>query len=324
MRIEAERLVIEMPEARTQTIARRLSREFGATLESARAVVRSARGEHKKETRNLAAAKRPKAKRGKGPKMPPSQAEPWKPFKISEKKIASLSDIHIPYHDAKALGAAVEHVKKFKPDTLLLNGDFCDFYTISRWVKDPRKRNFAKEKKACIQALEWIRSELGKKCRIVFKKGNHEERWDHWLWNHAPEISDAAEMLLENWLEFDKHGIEMVENQRPILCGKLPVFHGHELPKGLTNPVNMARGAFLRLCDTVLVGHGHRSSSHTEPNWKHEEITCWSQGCLCDMNPEYARVNKWNHGFALIEVASRGEFNLTNLRINKEGKVRKS
>ena len=37
------------------------------------------------------------------------------------------------------------------------------------------------------------------------------------------------------------------------------VFHGHELPKDLTNAVNPARGAFLRMTDTVLIGHHHRS-----------------------------------------------------------------
>ena len=108
------------------------------------------------------------------------------------------------------------------------------------------------------------------------------------------------------------------------MCGKLAVFHGHELPSGLTNPVNMARGAFLRMVDSVLVGHGHRSSNHTEPDWQKREITTWSQGCLCDMNPEYARINKWNHGFATIEVQRGGNFNVTNLRVSPDGKIRTS
>jgi hypothetical protein len=129
-------------------------------------------------------------------------------------------------------------------------------------------------------------------------------------------------MLLSTWLELENLGIEWVDNQRPIMAGALPIFHGHELPKGMTSPVNQARGAFLRMLDTVLVGHGHRSSSHTEPNWQHTETTTWSTGCLCALNPEYARINKWNHGFADVEVAKDGSFSLHNLRVNKSGVVR--
>jgi hypothetical protein len=41
------------------------------------------------------------------------------------------------------------------------------------------------------------------------------------------------------------------------------------------------------------------------------------------MSPEYARINKWNHGHALIEVASDGEYGVHNMRI-AHGKVRAS
>lgn len=36
---------------------------------------------------------------------------------------------------------------------------------------------------------------------------------------------------------------------------------------------------------------------------------------MCDLAPDYARLNKWNHGFALVEVRDDGEFDVENLRI---------
>ena len=42
------------------------------------------------------------------------------------------------------------------------------------------------------------------------------------------------------------------------------------------------------------------------------------------MRPEYARVNKWNHGFATVEVAADGNFNVENYRISKKGEIRSS
>lgn len=161
------------------------------------------------------------------------------------------------------------------------------------------------------------------KARIIYKQGNHDERWDKYLWAAAPVLYEIEHLQLPAVLETERHGIEMVQEQRPVFCGKLPVFHGHELPRGLASPVNMARGAFMRTLHTVLVGHGHRTSTHSEPNMWHEETVCWSTGCLCELYPEYARINKWNHGFAFNEVAESGEFDLSNLRI-AAGKVRRS
>jgi predicted phosphodiesterase len=324
IRLEAEKLVLLMPKASTRSIATRLAKEFKCNYENARSAVRISRGEHIQKHKHTAVTIRPKSERTMSPKMPESLADPWEKFELNETSIACLSDIHIPYHDESALKAAMNYVKKMKPKCVLLNGDACDFYTISRWEKDPRKRDFNKERRLCVEFFEWLRSVVGKKCRIVFKDGNHEERWVKYLWNRAPELSDEPELRLNNWLKFEKFGIEYVTDKRPIMCGKLAVFHGHELPSGLTNPVNMARGAFLRMVDSVLVGHGHRSSNHTEPDWQKREITTWSQGCLCDMNPEYARINKWNHGFATIEVQRGGNFNVTNLRVSPDGKIRTS
>ena len=324
LRLEAERLVLLMKNASTNSIAKRLAKEFKCTHNAARQAVRASRGEHSKARLKSAVIIRPKSERTMSPKMPKSLAEPWEPLYVNDSSIVSLSDIHIPYHDEVALSAAMAYIKKLKPKTVLLNGDICDFYTISRWDKDPRKRDFKMERKVCIEFLEWLRKEAGKNCRIIFKDGNHEERWTKYLWNRAPELSDEPELRLNNWLKLDNLGIEYVSEQRPVMCGDLAVFHGHELPKGLTNPVNMARGAFLRMVDCVLVGHGHRSSSHTEPDWQKREITTWSQGCLCDMNPEFARINKWNHGFALIKVMRDSTFNVENFRISPDGVIRSS
>jgi hypothetical protein len=57
-----------------------------------------------------------------------------------------------------------------------------------RWIKEPKKRDFRGEITAATQLLAWLRQEFPG-VPIIFKAGNHEERWKHWLWQHAPEIS---------------------------------------------------------------------------------------------------------------------------------------
>ena len=110
-------------------------------------------------------------------------------------------------------------------------GDLCDFYSISRWTKNPADRNFSAELKACRQTLAWLREQFPD-IPIILKCGNHEERWEHWLWQHAPEISDEPEMGYATWLHLDKYGIELIKDQRIVKLGDLAVCHGHELPKG--------------------------------------------------------------------------------------------
>lgn len=324
IRLEAERLCELMPEAPSKTLARRLADEFKCSIESARSTVRMVRGQHGEHHRKSATVPKKAGVSGTKPKMPPSIAEPWTPFDLVVKKLLVISDQHIPYHSEVALNAAIAYGKKQSPDAILLNGDVGDFYTISRWQKNPKKRDLKKELLAVRQFLEWIRYEFPK-TTIVYKKGNHDERWDHWLWNHAPEISDCEEMRLETWMQCEKFGVEMVGDQRPVMAGKLPIFHGHELGRaGIANPVNPARGAFLRTHHTVMISHSHQSSNHTDTNLWHKETSVWSMGCLCDMTPEYARVNRWNHGFAYVEVGSDGSFDVQNLRINGSGQVRRS
>lgn len=320
-RLEAERLCREFPDTQTRTLAKKLSKSHQITVEQARTTLRTVRGNHGETHREQATSPRANGHAGTKPAMPPSLAEPWLPFDLGNGvKVLSLSDLHVPYHSPTAVNAAVEYGKSRKPDVLLLNGDLADFYSISRHQKDPSKRDFLQEVKSVQQCIEWLRSEFPK-ARIVLKAGNHEERWQHWLWNCAPEISNFPQMRLDQMLEADKYGVEVVTDQRPVMAGKLPIMHGHEVGKGISAPVNTARGLFLRTTSTMLQGHSHRSSQHTEPDWTHNEITCWSQGCLCDMNPEYARVNKWNHGCAFITVNDEGGFRVDNIRISSDGEI---
>lgn len=256
--------------------------------------------------------------------MPASVAEPWSPYELEVVgRVGILSDVHVPYHSETAVAAAVGHLKAVGIDALLLNGDVADFYSISRWEKDPSKRDFKGELEACRQFLAWIRQEFSG-IPIVYKVGNHEERWQHYIWQHAPELSEDRLMSLQAWFRLDELQIETVDNKRPVMLGKLPVLHGHELPKGLASPVNVARGAFMRTLSTVLVGHSHRTSAHAETDLWHREIFCWSTGCLADLTPDYARINKYNHGFAVVDVHEGGEFDVENLRITADGVVRTS
>lgn len=326
-RHEAEKLCKLFPDANSRTLAKRLAVEACITIERARDFIRMVRGNIGKRARKIVEKNgdpslfRQNGISGTVAKMPPSQAEPWAPFELGFNiKVAVLSDIHVPFHASEPLEAAIAYCVKRKPDILVLNGDYGDWYKISRFNKNPKRIGMVEELKAQREGLEYLRRRF-KNTRIIFKAGNHDERWNHWLWNHAPEVCDLPELQLDQFLKMRDQEIEYVQDGRPIMAGKLPIFHGHELPSGWSAPVNIAKSVYNKTCDETLVGHNHRTSRHAETNWKHQEVETWSTGCLCDMSPEYARINKWNWGFAFVEVGE-AQHTVTNLKIDQDYKIK--
>jgi len=155
--------------------------------------------------------------------------------------------------------------------------------------------------------------------RIIFKVGNHEERYQHFLWSKAAELTDVSEFDFENIIKARAEGIEYVSDKRIINLNGLNIIHGHEFSSGFFSPVNVARGLFLRAKTSAIQGHNHQTSEHTESDMNGKITTTWSTGCLSELHPAYSPINKWNHGFAIIDSAEDG-FEVRNKRIFK-GKV---
>lgn len=251
--------------------------------------------------------------------LPESHADSFEPYKISQSKVLIISDLHFPYHDNKAIITALDYGKKKQVNCILINGDLLDFAGISRHEKDWRQRTVYEEFESARQFLNTLRKHFPK-AKIVFKLGNHDERWEKWLFLKAPEIFDDPEFTLESRLRLGELKIDIVKDKRPIHIGKLTVLHGHELAGG-SGGVNPARATFLKTLDSVLVGHYHKRSSHDETTLKGDVISVHSVGCLCGMNPYYMPINKWQQGFAYVEHDIKtGEYMLHNHVIIK-GKV---
>jgi predicted phosphodiesterase len=322
----ARRLCKRHPDAPARTLARRLVKECNnaITIDQARLRIKRQFGVHGTRHRKRIKAVSPREPRAAGEllPMPKSLAEPWTPHVMNVTgNVGIISDLHVPYHSEIAVAAAVGFLKDQELSGLILNGDIADIYSMSRYEKDPSKRDFKGELEAVRQFIAWIRGQFPS-IPIVYKLGNHEERWQSWLWQHAAEISDDPRMSLCAWFELDKHGVTMVEDKRIVMLGKLSVLHGHELPKGSASAVNVARGVYLRAGATAIVGHSHRTSTHTESDMHNRETACWSTGCLCDLRPDYARINKWNWGFATATVHEEGVFDVNNFRVMSDGTVR--
>lgn len=249
--------------------------------------------------------------------LPKSYSEERKPFKLplANNNILFISDLHIPYHDVTALNLALEYGKKQKVNTIFINGDLLDFHQLSRFQKDPKKRSVKEEFDICKDILKIIRKQFPK-AAIYYLKGNHCMRYEKWLVVKAPEVFDMAEFQLETLLELNKFKVTAINDNVLVKFGKLNVSHGHHIIKGVFAPVNSARGAYLKAKASIIIGHTHQVSNHVEKTANREIISCWSVGCLCELQPDYDPMNtKASHGFAHITIEKNGNYHVDNKMI---------
>ena len=239
----------------------------------------------------------------------------WEALKVDSKRCLILSDIHAPFHDEKAVEAAVNYGKEKKIDTLILNGDCLDFFSISRWEKNPLDRCFGEELKIAKAMFNYLRKTFPK-ARIIFKDGNHEERWLKFMTVKAIELLDVECFSLPQLLSLAHFKIEHLGEKRPILLNgnDFCVIHGHEF-YGAGSGVNWARGYQQKTKMNTISGHLHRPQDHVENMPNGDVMESYASGCLCDLNPDYSPLNNWGHSFIYAEKKGKQKTKIQNIRI---------
>lgn len=281
------------------------------SAENARTAIRNATGQYgegnRREYKTQIKWKSP---------LPPPEKNDYSKVIVNGKRIGILSDIHIPYHNEEALETAINYLIEYKPDCIILNGDTIDMFSCSNFQRDPRNRKPKYE----FDMVRGFLKDLNKtfpKSRIIYKAGNHDERYENNIMARVPEFIDLEWMTLKFALNFEMpFKVEVVDNKRIIKAGHLNILHGHEFSKGFIAPVNVARGFYLKAKANTIAGHYHRISEHIETSINKDTIGTWSTGCLCDLYPKYQPINNWNHGFATVDIInSSGDFRVKNMKI---------
>ena len=237
----------------------------------------------------------------------------WTPYEIQGEKALRLDDAHVPYHDKQAIETALKWGVKEGVDTIILS-DWIDFFSVSFWEKDPDKRDLQNEIDTSFQILSVIR-DMFPDAIIIWKKGNHEARYDRFMRVKAPELLNVRDFSFSKIIGAEELGIVVVDDKMFCQMGELNIVHGHEFGRSIFSPVNPARGLYLRAKTHCIAGHWHQTSSHTEKDLNDNVVGCWTVGCLCNMKPDYAPVNKWNHGAAIIYRSGTKSFKVVNKTI---------
>lgn len=257
-----------------------------------------------------------KSKVRKGYCLPKSKAERRKDYILPSRwdNILWLSDIHIPNHNEQALQLAINYGVQNKVNCIILGGDLIDNNPFTRHDKKPDRGEAKEYFDDTIQFLMTLRFTFPE-AKIIWLEGNHDKWYEKWLQKNAPVVFDDPYYHMEQRLQLKEFEIEYLKEKTVLKIDGLHCLHGHTLIRGVFNPVNPARGVFLRAKASTIIGHCHQSSKHTESNLKGKIISCFSTGALCDLHPSYDPHNtKHNLGFAHI-TRNAGNYHVRNLEI---------
>lgn len=220
-------------------------------------------------------------------------------------KVLVIPDLHVPYHEERALELVFAVAKREKPDTVILLGDVLDFYGLSTFIKLASRDQFV------IDEIEAARKVLTRferafpDCVRIYLEGNHEYRLTCFIADKCPQLFGL--LTLQDLLQLRTRGWELVPYGEYIKIGKLHFSHEGGVRRGQ----DFARKIVASTNASFCIGHHHRIQS-VEWRSMNDRHVCFSPGHLCDEKAvaEYIRapVINWHMGFSLIQFLDNGQF----------------
>jgi hypothetical protein len=122
-----------------------------------------------------------------------------------------------PFHDESAIDVMLQAMSHYRPDQVVIVGDFIDFPQLSKFQQEPE---FEGTLQATIQEahdlIGKIRASVGPKCQIDFIPGNHETRMQRAIVNNNPGLYNLTKpgekyaiYSVPFLLDFEKRNVSM-------------------------------------------------------------------------------------------------------------------
>lgn len=210
-----------------------------------------------------------------------------------------IPDIHVPYHDVRALKVLCKVIKALKPNHLIVLGDSLDFYQLSKFDKNPlRKTSVSDDVSDFRDVLYQLDGACPLQATKVFLEGNHEHRLQKWIWANATELGKMIPSL-EAYCGFKDLGWRFYKYGDFYRLGDVLYMHGDRC--GLNVTLNMIR----KYGCSVVHGHDHGAAIRWFANavGRMFALNC---GHLSDMTQQeylYGGVADWTQGFGLVEYS---------------------
>lgn len=223
------------------------------------------------------------------------------PYKL----VVIANDFQIPFHDKKALKLFLLFLEEEQPDWLILNGDFMDFWEISKFDLNPKAgKAFLKEIKMGRRILEEFR-QLLPKAHITWLEGNHEFRLRQYLISHAKELYGLPGLSVQELFRLDEVTIEYLPcraslsrfSDNYLKVGDLYVGHWDKVAK---HGGYAAKALVEEKGVSILQGHTQRFGAHARTTVDGRVLLGIENSSMCSMQPTYVTHPNWQLGFSVL------------------------
>ena len=217
------------------------------------------------------------------------------------KTVAFKGDTHHPYQDVRALAIVDRILKDIQPDYLVYIGDECDFYQISTFDKDPSRVDGLQGDINSTKRM-FERDSENLKAEKVLLTGNHEHRWQKFLWTQATALSSLKCLNIEDLFGLIEYDIKLIGYERGLLInGTFLALHGDisSIHSGYT-----AKRMYEKHGGSGIAGHCHRGGSF----YKRDRFGFkgWYENfCLCSLEPDWIMHPNWVQGFTLVHFMGK-------------------
>ena len=211
-------------------------------------------------------------------------------------RVLFIPDVHRPYHDKRAWATMIKAAKLFRPDKIVVLGDYGDCYAASSFVKDPRRKNDLKwEAEDCNVGLDEL--DALEATHKIFIAGNHEDRLERYLSSAAPSLIGVTS--IPELYRLAERGWHYTPYKRSTRLGKVRLTHDTG-----TAGINAHRQSVDAFQASCIIGHTHRMEMSYKGNADGKPTVGAMFGWLGDFDQiDYMQAVKarrdWVHGFGI-------------------------
>jgi predicted phosphodiesterase len=229
-------------------------------------------------------------------------------------RLICTSDQHYPVHDPVVENVVLKFAQHVKPTHWVLNGDLFDFFSVSRYDKEPDRKESLQDE--FDSARPYINEVCALANEVHYIPGNHEQRLER-LFCDVPGLAGLRALKLHRAAELPPK-VKVHAPSDIVTVGRIGVMHGHQV-KGAGNPAAWVLGAMPGM--SYIFGHFHRSQTvyrtARDPDGGTRSFVVAAQGHGCDerkakYDPACPNQN-WQKGFTYVEfftVAGKRRFSL--------------
>lgn len=190
-------------------------------------------------------------------------------------KVLFIPDCHFPYENKAAFALVIRFAQSWGVDTIVILGDFGDFYVVSQFDKDPNRRKDLECEIAAINAGLDQLDILGAKKKIYIE-GNHEHRLRRYIMKNASAINNMVN--IQTSLRLKQRGWIHVAYRDHYKLGR--VYLTHDVGAVGRNAAHKTIDIYQH---SAITGHTHRMMYAVEADGLGSPILSAQFGWLGDI-----------------------------------------